>query len=545
MSFIGRTLAATNIVIIPFSSDNTDAFFARSGAGGIVPHVSADRAMAIPAVYACTTVVSEDIAKVPLQMFQQGEDSKNIARNHPIYDLLHDQPNEYQTAIEFREMMTAFALNRDMGGVAEIIPGPRGAVDQLIPLHPDLVTRETRRVGMTGAKIVYVYSDPIRGTRELTSDEVFVLRGRFGQSVLGYARESFSLQLAMQRFASQAYQRGPRHTGVISRPKEAPKWTDNARGHFREAIDEYMGEGERAGRPMLLEDGMTWASAGITMADAQFLETLQHGVADVCRFYRVPQHKVQELLRSTNNNIAQQSIDYITDSLVAWAVRWEQAIRRDLIIAKSTYFAEHNLDGLMRGDIKSRSEAYALAIMWGWMTRAEVRQRENLNPIAGLEEPLQPGNMVQVGADGIPRPIGGGSSAAMPSSPAVVSHLRIMVRDAASRVVRKETATLAKLAERTGGAGDPWRTGVRAFYVEHAEFVARLLRIPDASAERYCGRRAERFIEMGPVGLDDFETDTVENLTAGTLERAGVVRDLMGMTLSENTVLRLPEPAAA
>ena len=541
MSFIGRTLAATNTVIIPFSSDNTDAFFGRPGAGGIVPSVSPERAMAIPAVYACTTVVSEDIAKVPLQMFERAPAAKNLAADHPIYDLLHDQPNQWQTAIEFREMMTAFALNRDVGGVAEIIPGPRGPVDQLIPLHPDLVTRETRRT-QGGAKIVYVYRDPIRGMRELTTDEVFVLRGRFGQSVLSYARESFAWQLAMQRFATQAYQRGPRHTGVIGRPKDAPKWSPKARANFRSAVDEYMGEGERAGRPMLLEDGMTWTSAGITMADAEFLGTLQHGVADVCRFYRVPQHKVQELLRSTNNNIEQQSIDYVTDSLVAWAIRWEQAIRRDLIVNKARFFAEHNLDGLLRGDSKTRSEAYSLAIMWGWMTRAEVRSRENLNPIAGLDVPLTPGNMI-VGADGIPRSIP--TSAAMPSSPAVVSYLRLMVRDAASRVVRKEMASLTKLAERTGGTGDEWRSGVRGFYVEHAEFVGRLLRIPDASAERYCARRAERFIEMGPVGLDDFETDTVENLTAGTLERAGVVHDLMGMTLAENEMLRLPEPAAA
>ena len=542
MSFIGRTLAATNAVIIPFSSDNTEPFSNRPGGSAIVPSVSAERAMAIPAVYACTTVISEDIAKVPLQMFEQAAASKNVARDHPIYDLLHHQPNEWQTAIEFREMMTAFALNRDIGAVAEIIPGRRGPVDQLIPLHPDLVIRETRRVGQASAKIVYVYNDPIRGRRELTSDEVFVLRGRFGQSVLGYARESFALQLAMQRWVTQQYQRGPRHTGVIARPKEAPKWTDKARGNFRAAIDEYMGEGERAGRPMLLEDGMTWASAGITMADAEFALTLQHGVADVCRYYRVPQHKIQELLRSTNNNIAQQSVDYIVDSLVAWAIRWEQAIRRDLIVNKARFFAEHNLDGLMRGDFKSRTEAYSLAIMWGWMTRAEVRERENYNPIPGLEEPLTPGNMI-VGADGVPRTIP--ASASMPSSPAVVSHLRLFVRDAASRVVRKETASLTKLAERTGGTGDEWRTGVRALYIEHAEFVSRLLRIPDASAERYCQRRAERFIELGPVGLDDFETSTVEMLTAGTLERAGVVRDLMGMTLEENETLRLPEPAAA
>ena len=530
MSFIGRALA-TSTNVIPFTSDNTDPFFNRPGQSTPI-HVSPDRAMAIPAVYACTTVVSEDIAKVPLQIFDTAGDAKNLVRDHPLYDLLHDQPNDYQTAIEFREMMTAFALNRDIGGVAEIIPGPRGAVDQLWPLHPDLLTRQTKRVG-DKAKIVYAYRDPVKGYRELMADEVFVVRGRFGQSVLSYARESFALQLQMQKAATQTWQRGPRHTGVISRPKDAPKWSDNARTNFRGAIDEYMGEGERAGRPMLLEDGMTWSSAGITMVDAQFIETMQQGVADVCRFYRVPQHKIQELLRSTNNNIEQQSIDYVTDSLVAWAIRWEQAIRRDLIIAKGRYFAAHNLDGLLRGDMKTRSEAYGLAIQWGWMTRAEVRARENLNPIDGLDVPLTPLNMQQGGRR---------ANDPVPSSGAVVSHLRLMVRDAAARVVRKETATLGKLAERTGG-GDEWRVGVHQFYAEHAEFVARLLRVSDTSAEHYCQSRAEHFIETGPLALDTFETSTIESLTAATLERAGVVRDLMSLTLSENELLRLPEAA--
>ena len=284
-----------------------------------------------------------------------------------------------------------------------------------------------------------------------------------------------------------------------------------------------MGEGERAGRPLLLEDGMTWKSAGITMADAEFLGTLQHGVADVCRFYRVPQHKVQELLRSTNNNISQQSVDYVVDSLVAWAVRWEQAIRRDLILNPARFFAEHNLDGLLRGDFKTRSEAYSLAIMWGWMTRAEVRQRENLNPIKGLEEPLAPGNMVIVGADGIPRP-SPAQSGARPSSPAVVSYLRVLVRDAAARVVRKELASLTKLAERTGGTGDEWRSGVRAFYVEHAEFVARILRVPDEVGERYAAMRTARLIEAGPAALYDFDTSTIADLTETALEKAEVLK---------------------
>ena len=515
MSFIGRTLAATTVT--PFTPATYDDVF--SGVN-LPANVTPDGAMAIPAVYACTTVICEDIAKVPLQIFESIPDGKKLAREHPLYDLLHDSPNDYQTALEFREMMTAFALNRDLGGVAEIIPGRRGPVDKLVPLHPDLVTREITDAG----DIRYQYEDPIKKRRRtLTSDQVFVLRGRFGRSVLSYARESLSMQLAMQQFGLQTYKRGPRHTGVISRPKDAPKWSDNARSNFRKGIDEYMGEGERAGRPMLLEDGMSWQSASITMADAEFLGTLQHGVADVCRWYRVPQHKVQELLRSTNNNIEQQSLDYIIDSLMAWAVRWEQAISRDLIVNTDRFFAEHNLDALLRGDTKSRAEAYAIAVQWGWMTRAEVRKLENFNPIDGLDEPLQPLNMVTLGEadaeDDVEEPLPPPQSIA----PAAMAHLRAIVRDNAARIVRMEHNAMTRLAERTEGKGEKWEAGVREFYLpSHADFVARLLRIPDEMAERYAEDRAKRLIAEGPAVLTEFTADTIDNLTEHALAWANL-----------------------
>jgi HK97 family phage portal protein len=516
MSFIGRTLAATTITA--FTPETYDAVF--SGVN-LPAQVTPDGAMAIPAVYACTTVICEDIAKVPLQMFEVITDGKKLARQHPLYDLLHDSPNEYQTALEFREMMTAFALNRDLGGIAEIIPGPRGPVDKLIPLHPDLVTREVTDAGA----IRYRYQDPIRKReRILLSDQVFALRGRFGRSVLSYARESLSMQLAMQQFGLQTYKRGPRHTGVISRPKDAPKWGDTARSNFRKGIDEYMGEGERAGRPMLLEDGMTWQSASITMADAEFLGTLQHGVADVCRWYRVPQHKVQELLRSTNNNIEQQSLDYIIDSLMAWAVRWEQAISRDLIVNPARFFAEHNLDALLRGDSKTRAEAYAIAVQWGWMTRAEVRKLENFNPIDGLDEPLQPLNMVPLSEadaedDVVEEPL----PPPQIVPPAAMAHLRAIVRDNAARIIRMEHNAMNRLAERTGGKGDKWEAGVREFYLpSHADFVARLLRIPDEMAERYAEDRAKRLIAEGPSVLTEFTADTIDHLTESALAWANL-----------------------
>ena len=492
MSFIGRTLAAAT-TITPFTPATYDDVFSGVNLPAVV---TPDTAMAIPAVYACTVCISEDIAKVPLQIYRSITDGKELADQHPLYDLLHDQPNKIQTALEFREMMTAFALNRDIGGVAEIIPGPRGAVDQLDPAAPRSPPAGSHGRGRGPLPATRTRSRSA-GARS-SADEVFVLRGRFGLSVLSYARESFVDAARHAAVRPPDRTSGARGTPASSPGRRTPRsGATRPRSNFRKAVDEYMGEGERAGRPMFLEDGMTWQSAGITMADAEFLGTLQHGVADVCRWYRVPQHKVQELLRSTNNNIEQQSLDYVVDSLQAWAVRWEQAIKRDLIEAPQ-YFAKHNLNGLMRGDSAGRATFYATGIQWGYMTRAEVRKLEDLNPIEGLDEPLLPLNMTTQGDEEAQEPP---QPAPQQLPAAAMAHFHAIVRDNAARIVRMESNAMARLAERTKGEQAKWEAGVRDFYLpQHADFVARLLRIPDEMAERYAEDRAKRFIAEGPAG---------------------------------------------
>lgn len=502
MSFLGRTLATT---VVPFTPATYDSALLSTAGQGVIS-VTPESAMGISAVYACTVVISETLATVPLQIFERVGRGKEVADNHPLYELLHDQPNDYQTAAEFREMMTAFALNRGRG-IAEIIPGKRGAVDQLKPLHPDLVRSDVTDSGT----LRYIYADPIKKRdRTLLASEVFVVRGRFGRGVIEYARRSFELALQLQRFGTETYRRGPRFAGALQHPKSL---SDPAREHLRKALDKYASGGENEGRPLLLEEGMTWQSISMTMADAEFVAVLADADVKVCQWYRVPQHKIQILTRSTNNNIERQSIDYVTDSILPWAVRWEQAIRRDLIIARARFFGEHNLEGLLRADTKARFEAYAIAVSLGWMTRNEVRQRENLSPLEGLDEPMTPLNM----------DVAGTSVAFAPSSAPAMAYLRLMVRDAAARAVRREAASLGKLAERTGGTGDEWRAGVQAFYREHAEFVARLLRVPDDTAERYCEGRAEQLVEHGPAALDGFETDTIADLTDVALARSSVL----------------------
>jgi HK97 family phage portal protein len=520
VSILHRTLAS--VEVIPFTPATYDTAFRNRTMPGL-PQIAGDGHLALPFAYACTVAISEDIAKIPLPIFEQSGSSKDVARNHPVYDLLQHQSNEKDTAIAFREWMTAMAVNRGRG-VAEIRPGPRGPVDQLIPLHPDRYVVE--RIGTGESRLRY--DDPIKGTRFFTRDQLFILNGRFGTGVVSYARRNFELQLAMQQLASEMYGRGLRSPGYLS---VKSKMNREARKLLREALDEYMGGGERAGRPMLLDEGAEWKTTSITLEDAEFLATMRHGGADVCRWYRVPQSKAQQVSEGTMGPIQQAAVDWVVDGLQGHAIRWEQAIRRDLIL-NPRFFAEHNFEGLLRGDTKTRYEAYQIAVSFGWMTRAEVRDRENLNPIpgAGLEKPLLPLNMAAQVAGGNP-----GVGSITPSSGAVVGYLRLLVRDGAARIVRKETATLGKLAEKAG-EGDEWRRGVRDFYREHTEFTARVLRIPDAAAAEWADARCAELVEHGPSALDYPETDAIADLTELALDKSAPLQ--LPATPSASTVVR-------
>jgi HK97 family phage portal protein len=472
-------------------------------------YVSPEGAMKISAVYASVRTIAETLASVPLHMYQRIGDGggKREARNHPLEDLIARRPNHYQTALEFREMLSAFALLRKFG-IAEIRAGDRGPVDQLVPLHPDLVREETLPDGTRR----YRYRDPLQSNAEriLLDDQVFVLRGPFGKSVLDYARENFGLAMALERAAAALMGRGVRAQGVLQHPKLL---SDKARENLRKGLDEYGAGGAKEGRPMLLEEGMEWQSVSITPEQAQFLDSRRFSVADIARWFRVPLHKIGELTRSTNNNIEHQGLEFVTDTMMPWAERWEQAISRDLILAPQTYFAEHNLDGLNRGDLLGRYQAYAIGRQWGWLATNDILRRENMNPIAGGDDDyLTPMNMT-TGADGQ-------ASVAFAPRPSVqaLGYLRVMVRDAAGRSVRKESAAIAKIAERTGGSGAAWTAGIREFYAEHATFVATLLKLGEEDAQAYCAGRLE--LLAGQASGDDPETERIGQLAALAISRA-------------------------
>lgn len=464
--------------------------------------VSMDSALTVPAFYAGIAYISEDIAKVPLNMFEDlGEEGHRAAPTHYLQEKLHDQPNDYQTALEWREMMTAFAQLRGKG-VSEIRRSATGRPlidDQYIPLHPDLIEEK-----LAGGKRVLKYRDPkLKGEeRTLLPDEVIVLRNRLGKSLIDVMLDTIGLAQAQAKHQSDLMRRGAKPGGVVKRDW-GRTWSDPERRNFRRALNEYATGGAYTGRPLLLEDGMSWQDVGMTNKDAELIDSQRFSIVEFCRGIRIPPHKLFELERSTNNNIERQSVDYVVDSLLGWAERWEAVIRRDLIILRDRlrFFAEHNLDGLMRGDFTGRMTGYHLAVTDGIFTRDEVRKKENLNPKGGAADELsQPLNQGPVG-----------SNAGAPAAAAAMGRAKLLAAGIAGRLVRREMSGVEKLLERTDAAGLPG--ALEEFYTEHADQVVRQLHVAEHQALAYARDHRAAVIAGGSGAMSEWLVDGVQQLT--------------------------------
>lgn len=390
--------------------------------------VDADTAQRVTAVYACNKVISETVSMLPLKIYErQSDGGRREATEHPLYELLHDQPNLINTSLEFREF-TQSNLTLRGNGYSLIIPGKRGAVDRLEPLRSERMRVEK----LPNGRARYQYQEP-NGTKKIfTQDEIFHLRG-YGDSIeglspIGVHRQAVYRALATDKYASQFFSNGARPGGLIEYDGKLQKDTADL---FREQWQKAFGGSNNSHGTAILESGMKWKPVSISNEDAQFIETRQYNVRDIARIFRIPPHLVGDLEKASFSNIEQQSLEFVMYSMYPWFVRWEQAIRRDLISDKQKYFAAFSFDALLRGDAAARGAIYTSGINSGWLMRNEARKLENLNPKPGLDEPLQPLNTA---------PVTGNSR-----GNAAKDVLSIMVKDCAARVVSCERRELGKI----------------------------------------------------------------------------------------------------
>ena len=348
-------------------------------------------AMQTTAVYACVRILAEAIASLPLHVYEYQDDGgKKLVHDHPLYYLLHDEPNPEMTSFVFRETLMSHLLIWG-NAYAQIIRDGAGRVLGLYPLLPDKmeVQRDDR------GNIYYVYSrnsdeNPMfkeYGNIKLKAEDVLHIPGLGFDGLIGYspiamAKNAVGMTLACEEYGASFFANGANPGGVLEHPgvlKDPSKVRESWNSVYRGV--------NNAHKIAVLEEGMKYQQIGIPPEEAQFLETRKFQINEIARLYRIPPHMVGDLDKSSFSNIEQQSLEFVKYTLDPWVIRWEQSLQRSLLLPgeKGKYFIKLNVDGLLRGDYQSRRNGYAVGRQNGWFSANDIREMENMNPIPDEE----------------------------------------------------------------------------------------------------------------------------------------------------------------
>ena len=344
-------------------------------------------AMQTTAVYACVRILAEAVASLPLHVYEYQDDGgKKLVHDHPLYYLLHDEPNPEMTSFVFRETLMSHLLIWG-NAYAQIIRDGAGRVIGLYPLLPDKmdVQRDDR------GNIYYVYSrnsdeNPMfkeYGDIRLKAEDVLHIPGLGFDGLIGYspiamAKNAVGMTLACEEYGASFFANGANPGGVLEHPgvlKDPSKVRESWNSVYRGV--------NNAHKIAVLEEGMKYQQIGIPPEEAQFLETRKFQINEIARLYRIPPHMVGDLDKSSFSNIEQQSLEFVKYTLDPWVIRWEQSLQRSLLLPgeKGKYFIKLNVDGLLRGDYQSRMNGYAVGRQNGWFSANDIREMENMNPI--------------------------------------------------------------------------------------------------------------------------------------------------------------------
>lgn len=348
-------------------------------------------AMQTTAVYACVRILAEAVASLPLHVYEYQDDGgKKLVHDHPLYYLLHDEPNPEMTSFVFRETLMSHLLIWG-NAYAQIIRDGAGRVLGLYPLLPDKMEVQRDDKG----NIYYVYSrnsdeNPTfkeYGNIKLKAEDVLHIPGLGFDGLIGYspiamAKNAVGMTLACEEYGASFFANGANPGGVLEHPgvlKDPSKVRESWNSVYRGVSN--------AHKIAVLEEGMKYQQIGIPPEEAQFLETRKFQINEIARLYRIPPHMVGDLDKSSFSNIEQQSLEFVKYTLDPWVIRWEQSLQRSLLLPgeKGKYFIKLNVDGLLRGDYQSRMNGYALGRQNGWFSANDIREMENMNPIPDEE----------------------------------------------------------------------------------------------------------------------------------------------------------------
>ncbi|WCE45847.1 phage portal protein [Winkia neuii] len=379
-------------------------FFGATSSGRPVTERSA---MQMTAVYSCVRILAEAIAGLPLHVYQQSSDGAKVkALDHPLYRLLHDEPNPEMTSFVFREtLMTHLLLWGN--AFAQVIRNGRDEVIGLYPLMPNRMTVGRDEAGRLYYEYQRMWNEPTGRFETVTLAARDVLHipglgfdGLVGYSPIAMAKNAIGLAQATEDYGASFFANGAAPGGVLEHPGTIK---DPAR--VRESWQATFGGARNGNKIAVLEEGMKYTPISVSPEQAQFLETRKFQINEIARIFRIPPHMIGDLEKSSFSNIEQQSLEFVKYTLDPWVIRWEQAITKTLLspCEKPGVYVKFNVEGLLRGDYQSRMEGYAVARQNGWMSANDIRELENLDKIpaeAGGDLYLVNGNMLPLSLAG-------------------------------------------------------------------------------------------------------------------------------------------------
>lgn len=348
--------------------------------------ITPETALGLSAIRACVTLLAESVAQLPCELYRRDNNGgRQRATDHPVYDLIHSQPNRKDTAFEYFEQQQGL-LGLEGNCYSIIERDGKGYPKELIPINPKKVIVLKGPDGMPYYQLPEV--GEILPMRMMHHVKVFSLDGYIGSSPIQTNADVLGLNLAVEEHAAATFRRGTTMSGVIERPKEA------ATIKSQDAIDRLLAKWTERHSGIhnmfsvaLLQEGMSYKQLSQDNEKAQLLQSRQWGVEEVCRLYKIPPHMVQMLAKATNNNIEHQGLQFVMYTLLAWLKRHEGALQRDLLLPseRRDLYIEFNVSGLLRGDQKSRYESYALGRQWGWLAELEKQIKDQEDKVDGLK----------------------------------------------------------------------------------------------------------------------------------------------------------------
>ena len=358
--------------------------------------VNLDSALQVMAVYACVKLLSETIASLPFPVYRRLGRGKEKAFDHPLYSTLHDIANPEMTSFEFRQtLMVNMLLTK--GGFAEIVRNGAGKPAELWPIPSNRVA--VQRDPETKKLLYFIHAPDGKGYI-LKPHQIWHLKGMSIDGLNSYepvtlAREAFGLSMATEEFGARFFSQGTNAGGIAEYPGQL---SDPAFERYKKSFEEAYSGLTRSNRIIFLEQGLKFHKIDTPPEASQFIETRKFQVIEVARFFNVPPHMIMDLERATFSNIEQQAIGFVVYTLRPWLVKIEQAASKDLLMPdeRKLYFAKLVVEGLLRGDFKTRMEGYGLGRQNGWLSANDIRELEDMNPIPkeqGGDDYLVNGNM--------------------------------------------------------------------------------------------------------------------------------------------------------